>query len=463
MSIPLPPNTQNYQVNPANYVAGRGSCPAPLAIVLHGQPFDPGEVIAKMCRDVSSFHRDVSSFQSPHESFHYAIKPSINWMGAFVPVADTAIAIASEVPPTLPAGCTGSTPDQKTINVLVDWSTIVPILQCPPKSPDFSALCVFLASIFSQNNIVPSAETLLVATKELAGLDLPALLQCVKNYIAAPPATLEDRACLPPHLTTQNTAASVVVWEGNCLREATKTGTSTYCTYTAQIEAVDDGKLLSVTIGDKTYIAPNGGIAVNDVLAIRAWLNGLVVAPAYWNVTYGFNNNVAQLTLVLLMSNKPATAIVFSNATITPVESDCVELPAQIPVTLSDVLAQPQIPLPAMRHALIKVNWGGGNVTTAVLYNDTGFTFPAFTIKFTNPPHLEMVLPITAAQKDKMSAFNNGDGPYIVKAGIGTLGAGYGLFVSFYDITINNPVTGNPPYQTYASGGDVFVNIYYIP
>lgn len=369
MPIPLPKNTQSYQVNPNNYIVGRGSCPDPLAVVLHGQPFDPGEIIAGMCRDESAFH-------SPHTSFHYVVKPNANWVAQFVKEEDTAIAISNETPPVLPTGCTGSTPDQKTINVLVDWPLLIPNQTCPPDVKENTALlCSLLASVFANNGITPGVDTLLIATKELPGLDVAALIQCVKNTIATPPASVDDRACLPPHLTTQDMASPLAVWDGNCLREATKLGTDQYCDYSVGVSAVDDVKLLSVTLGNKTYIAPNGGIAMNDVLAIRAWLNSLTSAPASWNVAYGFTGNDAQLVVQLLTSNKVLSAMVFSNATITPAESNCVDLPAQVPITLNDVTP----PVITYEHGVFKVN--GVVLVTGVLStnsngNHLGYLLP---------------------------------------------------------------------------------------
>lgn len=138
-------------------------------------------------------------------------------------------------------------------------------------------------------------------------------------------------------------ALPVAVWDGNCLREVTRLGEKEYCDYTAQVVTVDGGKLLSATLGDKTYIAPNGGIDETNVIAIRNWLNSLVVAPATFNVSYGFSGDVASLTITLTTSDKVLAALVFSNTTVAPTQSNCVTLPAQVPITVQDVLAQVSI------------------------------------------------------------------------------------------------------------------------
>lgn len=337
MPIPLPSLVNSFQVDPSNFVAGRGACAAPVAVVLHSQQFTPGELIARMCRENTAFH-------GPHTSFHFALDPNSNWAAKFVNEADTAISFSTETPPVLPAGCNTSTPDQRTINIVINWPSLMPGEKCPAHiTSNLSLLCELLAHIFTANNIVPDASTLLIAVNELPGLDLTALLQCVKNYIAAPPLQITDRACFPSHITTQDMALPVAVWDGNCLREVTRLGEKEYCDYTAQVVTVDGGKLLSATLGDKTYIAPNGGIDETNVIAIRNWLNSLVVAPATFNVSYGFSGDVASLTITLTTSDKVLAALVFSNTTVAPTQSNCVTLPAQVPITVQDVLAQVSI------------------------------------------------------------------------------------------------------------------------
>lgn len=361
MTTPIT-NLQSYAVNPANYQTGRGGCTL-QAVVLHGSPFEPGDEISLMCRQ-------ASAIQHPHQSFHLVVKPSISWAGDFVPMADTAFALSGETnPPGFTPVCPPpGTPDNETYNVLVDWPNLLPDQNCPPVyTSNLAYLCAVLAPKFVEMGIEPSETTLLIAAGELPGLDYSALLACLIEAYNAPVPGVVNRACLPPHPLTTNQTLPLVAWDGNCLAEITHPALVEACDYLATVNVTEGGKVTSVTIGGHVYYATGGGILETDVNAIRTWLNGLGVGT--FGVAYAFGvGGTATLTISLIQSVKPFTSVLATGGAVTPVQSNCNMVNAQVPVTVQDALAQLSI---TYASGIISVN-GVPLVTGTAIYDMGG-------------------------------------------------------------------------------------------
>lgn len=181
MPIVTPPIMTRLKVKQSNFVAGRGPCAAPVAVVLHGGQFTVGEIDAMHCRTNNTPHA--------HQSFHFAVDAQV--VHAYVGLDDTALAFnGAEAAPAGLTPCPGGSPDQSTINILVNWPKSIADDDCALVNlPDCAALCQLLAYLFNEIGVVPSAATLLAATGELPSLDIAELLTCVNATIANAPTT----------------------------------------------------------------------------------------------------------------------------------------------------------------------------------------------------------------------------------------------------------------------------------
>lgn len=264
-----------------------------------------------------------------HSSFHFGFGTA-GEIHSYVPVADTAWAFGVAAP----------TRDPGSINLALAVGFPLAGSQCLPGSnwstDQFNALAREICCLLDEFNLTTSA--IKIAEGELIDYPLQDLIQAVTTCMqtSEAPYPIGTSACLPPHATTTDLSSPVAVWDGNCLVALTKQGTATLCTYTTEPTLAAGVMVTSVIISGISYPAPNGGIALDQIVSLTAWLNTLGVGT--WDVVMQVPNNVATTTIKLVDSLATSVSVVTSVGTLATTQSDCHPTTTQVPVTAQQML-----------------------------------------------------------------------------------------------------------------------------
>ena len=309
-----------------NFTPGR---PGPVtAIYLHGAP-GPLEYLDEQHKSRITPSPSGYATAPKHSSFHFAVG-TVGEIHSFVDVADTAWAF----------GVSNPTLDPTSINIVLPVGFKLSQNACLPGSQwskdQFNSLVNEICCLLKQLGL--TANDVQLAPGELDTYPITELQSAITRCLSSSesPYPIGTAACLPPHAQSNDSSLPVAAWDGNCLVGITRPGTATACDYTTGPVVATDKKVTHVVIDGTVFAAPNGGIPMDQVVALSQWLNSLGMQ---WTVTLTAPNNVATAVITLLQTTASSVVVGTETGTVPTTSANCGTVSVPVSVTIADLLA----------------------------------------------------------------------------------------------------------------------------